>query len=126
MVPRRQAQMSLGQVLLFGVAVPKLEDLMDPQLRRIDVALEDPALVDAVVAAMRQRFPESKRRGRPGTPAEVALRLLVLKHLRSWSYEQLEWEVAGNLVYRHFCRIHAGKVPDAKTMVRLGLLLDGA
>jgi IS5 family transposase len=33
--------------------------------------------------------------------------------------------VKGNLVYRHFCRIDAGKVPDAKTMVRLGKLLDG-
>jgi transposase, IS5 family len=33
--------------------------------------------------------------------------------------------VKGNLVYRHFCRIDAGKVPDAKTMVRLGQLLQG-
>ena len=30
--------------------------------------------------------------------------------------EQLEWEVTGNLVYRHFCRIDGGKVPDAKTI----------
>ena len=51
--------------------------------------------------------------------------MLVLKHLKSWSYEQLEWEVTGNLVYRHFCRIDGGKVPDAKTMVRLGQLLEG-
>jgi IS5 family transposase len=51
--------------------------------------------------------------------------MLILKHLKDWSYEQLEWEVKGNLVYRHFCRIDAGKVPDAKTMVRLGQLLDG-
>src|SRR5205814_9970060 len=58
--------------------------------------------------------------------AEVALRLLVLKHLKKWSYEQLEWEVTGNLVYRYFCRIDGGKVPDAKTMVRIGQLLDGA
>jgi IS5 family transposase len=50
---------------------------------------------------------------------------LVLKHLKNWSYEQLEWEVKGNLVYRHFCQIDAGKVPDAKTMVRLGQLLEG-
>ena len=67
----------------------------------------------------------SSRRGRRGTPAETALRMLVLKHLRKWSYEQLEWEVTGNIVYRYFCRIDGGKVPDAKTMVRIGLLLDG-
>jgi transposase, IS5 family len=49
----------------------------------------------------------------------------VLKHLRDWSYDQIEREVAGSLVYRRFCRIDAGKVPDAKTMVRLGQIVDG-
>jgi hypothetical protein len=28
-------------------------------------------------------------------------------------------------VYRRFCRIDGGKVPDAKTMVRLGQVIDG-
>jgi IS5 family transposase len=98
---------------------------MDPVLRRIDELLEDERLVDEVLETMRGRFALSGRRGRYGTPAEVALRMLVLKHLRRWSYEQLEWEVTGNLVYRYFCRIDGGKVPDAKTMVRLGQLLEG-
>ncbi len=40
--------------------------------------------------------------------------------------EQLQWEVTGNYVYRRFCRIDGGTVPDEKTMVRYGLLLDGA
>jgi transposase, IS5 family len=53
------------------------------------------------------------------------LRLLVLKHLKAWSYEQLEREVRGSVAYRHFCRIGGGTVPDAKTVVRLGQLLDG-
>jgi IS5 family transposase len=97
---------------------------MDPALRRIDEVLEDEALIDGVIDAMRGRFPKSGQRGRYGTPAEVAVRMLVLKHLKDWSYEQLQWEVTGNLVYRHFCRIDGGKVPDAKTMVRLGQLLD--
>ena len=74
---------------------------------------------------MRGRFAHSSRRGRYGTPAEVALRMLGLKHLKSWSYEQLQWEVTGHLVYRHFCRIDGGKVLGAKTMVRLGQLLEG-
>ena len=98
---------------------------MDPALRRIDEVLEDEALIDGVLDAMRGRFPKSGQRGRYGTPAEVAVRMLVLKHLKDWSYEQLQWEVTGNLVYRYFCRIDGGKVPDAKTMVRLGQLLDG-
>ena len=97
---------------------------MDPHLRRIDELLDDEALVDSVVDALRRRHGQSATRGRPSTPAEVVLRMLVLKHLRQWSYEELEWEVGGNLVYRHFCRIDAGTVPDSKTMVRYGQLLD--
>src|SRR5690242_10631282 len=54
------------------------------------------------------------------TPAEVALRLLILKHVRNWSYDTLEREVRANLVYRAFTRIGDEKVPDAKTLARLG------
>jgi IS5 family transposase len=123
MIRRRNGQRSLWDAVLFGAPDPRA--LMDPTLQRIDEVLDDEALVDRVLDAMRGRFEHSGRRGRKGTPAEVALRMLVLKHLKKWSYEQLEWEVSGNLVYRYFCRIDGGKVPDAKTMVRLGLLLDG-
>lgn len=125
MIRRHHAQATFGQLVLFGVAVPSVEELMDPILQRIDVLLDDERLVERVLEALRRRHPQSSRRGRPGTPAEVALRMLVLKHLKGWSYDQLEWEVTGNLVYRRFCRIDARKVPDAKTLVRLGQLLDG-
>ena len=116
--------MALAQLVLFGV-VTSPEELMDPVLRRMDELLNDEALIDHVVAAQRNRFPKSGRRGRYGTPAEVVLRLLVLKHIKSWSYEQLEWEVTGNVVYRRFCRIDGTKVPDAKTMIRQNKLLEG-
>lgn len=121
---RRGGQLTLDQVMLFGAALPPPEQLMDPQLRRIDELLCDDEVLDHVVEVLRRRWPQSARRGRASTPAEVVLRLLVLKHLRQWSYEQLEWEVTGNLAYRRFCRIELGKVPDAKTMVRYGQLLD--
>jgi IS5 family transposase len=52
--------------------------------------------------------------------------VLVLKHLRRWTYEQLEWEVNGTYVCRRFCRIDGGDAPDEKTMVRYGQLLDDA
>jgi transposase, IS5 family len=58
-----------------------------------------------------------------GAPAEVVLRLLTLKHIRNWSYDELEREVRANLVYRDFTRIGSGKVPDAKTMARWGAVL---
>src|ERR1700693_6258747 len=57
-------------------------------------------------------------------PAEVVLRLLLLKHIRNWSYGVLEREVRANLVYRAFTRIGDEKVPDAKTLARLGQLIE--
>jgi len=43
---------------------------------------------------------------------EVVIRLLILKHLFDWSYDDMEREVRANLVYRMFTRIVAGDVPD--------------
>jgi hypothetical protein len=56
-------------------------------------------------------------------PAEVVLRLLILKHVRNWSYGVLEREVRANLVYPNFTRVGATKMPDAKTMARWGRAL---
>lgn len=89
-------------------------------MREADRLLADETLVATVHAALRQRRPQSARRGRPGTPAEIVLRLLVLKHVRNWSYAVLEREVRTNLVYRTFTRIGGAKVPDAKTMGKWG------
>jgi IS5 family transposase len=125
MVRRRHAQLTLAQVVLFGLVVPEPESLMEPWLRAVDEALDDEDVLESVVGVMRRRWKQSARRGRMGTPAEVVLRMLALKHLRNWSYDELEREVTGSLVYRRFCRIDAGKVPDAKTMVRLGQVVDG-
>ncbi|HYN02651.1 MAG TPA: ISNCY family transposase, partial [Vicinamibacteria bacterium] len=63
------------------------------------------------------------RKGRPSTPAEVVLRMLVLKHLYDWSFDECEREVRGSLVYRAFCRIGCERAPDAKTLIRLSHLL---
>jgi transposase, IS5 family len=121
---RRRGQGSFDDIFAFG-GIPRPEALMDPVLKRLDSVLDDDQLVDAVFAVLAKRREASARTGRPSTPAEVVLRLLVLKHIRGWSYEQLQWEVMGNFVYRRFCRIDGGDVPDAKTMVRYGQLLDG-
>lgn len=45
--------------------------------------------------------------------------MLLLKHMRGWSYEDVTREVRANLVYREFTGIGGGKVPDDKTMGRL-------
>lgn len=125
MTKRRRGQTSFNDIFAFG-GIPRPEEMMDPVLRQLDSVLDDEKLVDDVFALLARRHGESARKGRPSTPAEVVLRMLVLKHLRRWTYEQLEWEVTGNYIYRRFCRIDGGDVPDEKTMVRYGQLLDDA
>src|SRR2546425_8455323 len=80
-----------------------------------DEILDDEELIESVYEAPRRRRPQSGTRGRKGTPAEVALRMLALKHMRNWSFDILEREVRANLVYR----VGAEKVPDAKTLARI-------
>src|SRR5207244_11967800 len=113
MTRRREGQRGFGQVVLFGLLGPP-ETLLDPALRRIDGLLDDEALVDAVWRALRSRYPQSARRGRPATPAEVVLRLLVLKHLKTWSYEPPGWEGRGSVPYPPLRRPGRGPVPDGK------------
>src|SRR5439155_1567242 len=82
MVQRRQRERSLFEVLL-----PDGHKLWPDWLRKIDLLLEDDAVIDVVAQALEARWPQSRRRGRLGTPAEVVMRLLILKHLFDWSYD---------------------------------------
>ena len=100
-----------------------IEDLWEPWMKEVDQLLEDAALVESVYEAQGKRHRKSRTHGRTQTPAEVALRLLILKHVRNWSYDTLEREVRANLVYRAFTRIGDEKVPDAKTLARLGQVI---
>jgi transposase, IS5 family len=118
MVRRRQRERSLFEVLL-----PDGHKLWPDWLRRIDTLLEDEAVIEVVAQALEARWPQSRRRGRPGTPAEVVIRMLILKHLFDWSYDDLEQEVRANLVYRAFTRIDADEVPDAKTILKIARAL---
>ena len=119
MIKLRHEQPSLWT----GILKEDLDSLWEPWMRVADTVLEDEALVDQVYEAQGRRHPQSRRRGREQTPAEVVLRLLLLKHVRDWSYEVLEREVKANLVYRSFCRIGMEKVPDAKTLGKIGQAL---
>lgn len=121
MVQRRQRDRSLFEILL-----PDGHKLWPEWLRRIDTTLEDEAVIETVARALEARWPQSRRRGRPGTPAEIVLRMLILKHLFDWSYDDLEQEVRANLVYRAFTRIDAGDVPDAKTILKIARALGPA
>ena len=117
--PSRAPQLSFAEGLIQEEVGPLWEEWM----REVDGLLADPQLVQIVYEALARRWPKSRTRGRPGTPAEIVLRLLLLKHLRNWSYAVLEREVRANLVYRQFTRVGGGKVPDAKTLGRLAVAL---
>ena len=106
-----------------GFVAEAVSDLQEAWMRHADALLDDDGLVSAVYEALGRRHPKSRTRGRRGAPAEMVLRLLVLKHVRNWSYAIMEREVRTNLVYRDFTRVGGGKVPDAKTMGRWGVAL---
>lgn len=117
MIEMRRAQRNFGD----GLIAEEVKDLREGWMEHADRVLDDEAIVAAVYEALARRHPKSRSRGRRGAPAEMVLRLLVLKHVRNWSYQVLEREVRANLVYRDFTRVGGDKMPDAKTMGRWGL-----
>jgi IS5 family transposase len=119
----RQGQRDFAAHFAPSLTVLPVESWWEDWMRHADRLLDDPELVNIVYQALLRRRPQSRTRGRLSTPAEVVLRLLVLKHTRNWSYAVLAREVRANLVYRQFTRIGWQRMPHAKTIGKLGLLL---
>jgi transposase, IS5 family len=114
-IPTRRQQRSFAD----GFIQEAVEDLWEPWMQHADKALEDDGLLLLVQQELAKRCKKSKTRGRKATPAEVVLRMLLLKHVRDWSFETLSREVRANLVYREFTRVGGAKVPDDRTMGNL-------
>ena len=115
MIAARRLQRSFAD----GFIAEEVKDLWEPWMRHADEALNDDRLLEIIQEELSKRCKKSKTRGRPSTTAEVVLRMLLLKHMRGWSYEDVTREVRANLVYREFTGVGGGKVPDDKTMGRL-------
>ena len=115
MIAARRLQRSFAD----GFITEEVKDLWEPWMRHADEALNDDALLEIIQQELSKRFKKSKTRGRPSTPADVILRMLLLRHLRGWSYQDVTREVRANLVDREFTGVGGGKVPDDKTMGRL-------
>ena len=96
------------------------DDLLDP----VDQLLEDPALLDLVRQCLATRSPASARTGRPGIAPDRLLRCCVMKHLKGWSFRDLERELRSNLVYRRFTHFDAEATPDFTTFSRTFTLLS--
>lgn len=104
--------------------VPVLSLALDPVLTQLDRLLDDDTLFQAVKADLARRYRRTLITGRPSTPVEVILRMLVVKHLYGWSYAATEHWVSDSLVLRQFCRIYAEPVPDDTTLLRWANLIQ--
>jgi IS5 family transposase len=102
---------------LFAL-VPQLQLTFEPELAALDRLLDDDALFQQVKADLARRHPQTATRGRPSTPVEVLLRMLVVRRLYDWSYAQTEHFVADSLVLRQFCRLYLAPAPDDTTLLR--------
>jgi hypothetical protein len=84
-------------------------------MRQADKAPEDEQPVGVVYEAPVKCHAKCRTRGGLGTPAEVVLRMLLLKHLRNRAFDAVEREVRANLpyrVYREFTRAGGGKARE--------------
>ena len=98
------------------------DDLLDP----VDKLLDDPARVELVRQSLARRYPRSTLTGRPGMAPDRLLRCCVMKHLKGWSFRDLERELRSNLVYRRFTHYDADETPDFSTFSRTFALLRPA
>ena len=79
MIERPRAQRSFGEELIAD----EVKDLREGWMNHADRLLDDEAIVAAVYEALGRRHPKRRSRGWLGAPADVVLRLLVLKHVRN-------------------------------------------
>jgi IS5 family transposase len=98
--------------------VPELAEQTDPVLVQLDRLLEDDGLYQQVRGDRVRRSRLTPVHGRPSTPGEVILRLLVVQHLYGWSSQETVQRVADALVLRWFCRVSFRRTPDATTVLR--------
>src|SRR5262245_23448294 len=110
---------------LFAL-VPALGLAFEPVLAQLDRLLDDEVLFHAVKDDLARRRPRTLQTGRPSTPVEVVLRLLIVRRLYRWSYAETEHFVADSLVLRQFCRLGWERVPDATTLLRWAALIRPA
>jgi transposase, IS5 family len=103
--------------------IPELRLEMEPELAALDRLLDDDEIFLRVKADFSKRRPDSERLGRRSTPVEVILRMLVVRRLYDWSFEQTERNVSDSLVLRQFCRLYLEAAPDDTTLIRWAKLI---
>jgi len=97
---------------------------LSPELKKIDRYLEDEKLYRLIRADLAKRRPKTLQTGRNSTPVEVVERMLVVKRLYGYSYEETERHVSDSLSLRQFCRVYLHQVPDDTTLIRWANLIQ--
>src|SRR5246500_353714 len=115
------------QSWLFYLPLAKQAALLkDYFLEPVDYPLDDPQLIERVRGCLAARHPASLRTGRHGIAPDRLLRCCVLKHLKGWSFRNLERELRSNLIYRRFTHFDAEATPDFTVFSRSFALLSPA
>jgi IS5 family transposase len=104
--------------------MPQANLSMEPELAQMDTLLDDDTVFQMVKTDLAKRYPHTTTDGRLSTPVEVILRMLVVKHLFGWSYEETERWVRDSLSLRQFCRVYLHAVPDDTTLLRWANLIQ--
>jgi len=97
---------------------------LSAELQKIEAYLEDEKLYRMIRADLAKRYPKTKETGRNSTPVDVVLRMLVVKRLYGYSYEEIERAVRDSLSLRAFCRVYLNDVPDDTTLIRWANLVQ--
>lgn len=119
MLTSAQHQFWLFYLPLSRQAALLKDDLLEP----VDQLLDDPLLIDLVRTCLAVRCPASTRTGRHGISPDRLLRCCVLKHLKGWSFRQLDRELRSNLIYRRFTRFDAEATPTYSAFNRMFAVL---
>jgi IS5 family transposase len=114
MIPSTQHQAWLFYTPLARQAALLKDDLLEP----VDQLLDDPQLIELVRNCLATRRPASMRTGRKSIAPDRLLRCCVLKHVKGWSFRDLERELRSNLIYRRFTHFDAEATPDFTTFSR--------
>src|SRR5678815_4486609 len=114
MIGSTSRQASLFYFVFAQQALAITDDLLDP----LDPLLEDYLLVELASSALAKRSVRSLDFGRPSIAPDRLLRCVILKHLKNWSFRQLERELRASLLYRRFTRFYEDSIPDFSSFSR--------